>query len=124
MQIFCCGCDDTVQASLTDGSEIYPHRKDLHALPFWKCEACGNFVGCHYKSSNKTKPLGCIPTPELKKARQKIHSVLDPIWKSGKMKRKDLYSALSEKLGWEYHTAEIISINDAELILSLVKEYA
>ena len=27
--IRCCGCGDKVQARLTDGSEIYPHRKDL-----------------------------------------------------------------------------------------------
>ena len=45
-EILCCGCGgEKVQARLTHGSEIYPHRKDLYSLPFWKCDACGNFVG-------------------------------------------------------------------------------
>lgn len=46
-QIHCCGCGETVTARLTDGREIYPHRQDLSGLPFWKCDTCGNYVGCH-----------------------------------------------------------------------------
>ncbi|NTG07102.1 hypothetical protein [Rhizobium rhizogenes] len=56
--LFCCGCQAEVSARLTDGKEIYPHRRDLHDLPFWKCDACKNFVGCHHKTANHTKPLG------------------------------------------------------------------
>lgn len=65
--IFCCGCGVDVQARLTDVAEIYPHRDDLHSLPFWRCDACGNSVGCHHKTQNPTRPLGCIPTNEIKK---------------------------------------------------------
>ena len=64
--IFCCGCQSDVQARLTDGAEIYAHRRDLASLPFWKCDACGNFVGCHHKTKHRTRPLGCIPTKEIK----------------------------------------------------------
>lgn len=78
--IYCCGCKADVGARLTDGREIYPHRADLAALPFWKCDACGNAVGCHHKTKERTRPLGCIPTPELKTARSHIHRVLDPLW--------------------------------------------
>ena len=113
-EIYCTGCHEAVQARLTDGSEIYPHRRDLSALPFWKCDACGNFVGCHHKTKNRTKPLGCIPTPELKKARSHIHRVLDPVWKSKQMSRKEAYQAMANKLGIsEYHTAELRSIEAA-----------
>ena len=84
MNIRCCGCQKKVEARLTDGSEIYPHRKDLYSLPFWKCDVCGNFVGCHHKTKNRTRPLGCIPTPEIKNARKHIHAILDPLWQSGK----------------------------------------
>jgi len=43
MKIFCCGCGQDIDARLTDGAEIFPYRKDLYSLPFWKCDACGNF---------------------------------------------------------------------------------
>ena len=68
-KIWCCGCGKEVDARLTDGAEVYPHRRDLASLPFWKCDACGNFVGCHHKTRERTKPLGCIPTPEIKDVR-------------------------------------------------------
>ena len=126
LEIFCCGCNENVQARLTDGSEIYPHRPDLCDLPFWKCDACCNFVGCHHKTENRTRPLGIIPTPEIKNARKHIHKLLDPIWESGKMKRGQLYKILSDKLGWKYHTANIRSIEEARkvyrAILTLQKE--
>ena len=81
MDIYCCGCNKDTAARLTNGEEIYPHRKDLYSLPFWKCDQCGNYVGCHHKTKNQTKPLGCIPTQEIKNIRKKIHTVLDPLWK-------------------------------------------
>jgi len=79
MKIFCCACKSDVNARLTNGSEIYPHRSDLSSIPFWKCDDCGNFVGCHHKTSKPTQPLGHIPTPEIRKARQHIHMILDPL---------------------------------------------
>lgn len=112
--IYCCGCSSDVLARLTDGAEIYPHRHDLDRLPFWKCDACGNFVGCHHKTKQRTAPLGCIPTPELKRARFHIHALLDPLWKSGHFDRKELYASIATALGIEkYHTAELRSIEQA-----------
>ena len=112
--IWCCGCGGAVSARLTDGAEIYPHRSDLHKLPFWKCDKCRNFVGCHHKTKERTKPLGCIPTPEIKNARQHIHRILDPIWKTKRMHRRPLYRRLANDLGIEeYHTAALRSVEDA-----------
>ena len=122
MLIRCCGCDIKVEARLTDGAEIYPHREDLHDLPFWKCDECGNYVGCHHKTKNRTQPLGCIPTPEIKKARQYIHKLLDPVWQSGKIKRREIYALISEKLGWKYHTANIRSVEEAREVYKLVRK--
>lgn len=106
---------------MVDGSETYPHRHDLHSLPFWKCDACGNFVGCHHKTKDRTRPLGCIPTPEIKVARQHIHRILDPIWKTGRMRKSEIYERLTDKLGWKYHTAEIRSLDDARTVYRYVK---
>ena len=114
--LYCAGCERDVEARLTDGQEIYPHRTDLYSLPFWKCDTCGNYVGCHHKTKNRTRPLGCIPTPKLKEARRHIHWVLDPLWKSGSWERRALYAELSERLGWKYHTANIRSVEEARKV--------
>ena len=121
MEIYCCGCGVKVDASLTNGGEIYPHRKDLHDLPFWKCDKCGNYVGCHYKTKTRTRPLGHIPTPELRNARKKIHGILDPLWRGDNRKRKELYSIISEKIGWKYHSAKLRNIKEAREIYRVIK---
>lgn len=125
-KIYCCGCGSDVQARLTDGGEIYPHRKDLANLPFWRCDACKNYVGCHHKTKSRTNPLGCIPTTEIKNARQHIHRILDPIWKSGDMDRSELYRAIGERMGMsrKYHTAEIRSVAEARKVYAVVAEIA
>jgi hypothetical protein len=113
MELWCCSCAEFVQARLTDGAEVYPHRKDLSSLPFWRCDGCKNWVGCHHKTKDRTRPLGNIPSPELKKARKQIHALIDPLWKSKRIKRSDLYMRMSKKIGWNYHTASLRTIDEA-----------
>lgn len=120
-EIYCCGCSADVEARLTNGREIYPHRRDLGDLPFWKCDDCGNFVGCHHKTANRTHPLGVIPTAEIREARKHIHEILDPLWKNGRLKRTALYQMISDRIGYQYHTAEIRSIDQARDIFQVVR---
>lgn len=124
MKIYCCGCQAEVDARLTSGKEIYPHRKDLYKLPFWKCDACENYVGCHHKTQQKTKPLGNIPTSEIRDVRRKIHVALDALWKSGCMKRGAVYGKLSAALGYTYHTSEIKTIEEANRVFAAVHKLA
>jgi hypothetical protein len=119
--IWCCGCDSDVSARLTDGGEIYPHRRDLTHLPFWRCDVCGNHVGCHHKTQNRTRPLGAIPSDEIRQARMKIHQVLDPLWKSGRLRRKKVYSRLTEELGRPYHTGDLRTLDEADAIYRAVQ---
>lgn len=124
MMIYCCYCTKDVKPRLTDGREIYPHRKDLSNLPFWICRDCGNYVGCYHKTSDRTKPLGIIPTSRLRKARGHIHQILDPLWKRkpARFKRKQLYQAIAKHMGWrEFHTGEIRTLDDAREIYLFVK---
>jgi len=127
VKIYCCGCGSDTEARLTNGGEIYPHRNDLSHLPFWKCDFCDNYVGCHHKTKDRIKPLGNIPTKELRYARKKIHELFDPIWKGSKnrggcMNRKMAYKSLSLSLGYEYHTAEIKTIEEARKVYLTVRD--
>lgn len=94
-------------------------------LPFWKCDACKNFVGCHHRTRDRTRPLGCIPTAEIKAARQHIHRILDPLWKGKMINRSDLYKRVAMALGIEeYHTAELRSVEDARRAYAAIKAIA
>jgi hypothetical protein len=117
--IFCVECFSEVKAVLRFGDTIYPHRPDLSELPFWQCPQCKNFVGTHHKSRTPLKPLGVIPSKELKRARKHIHNLLDPMWKTAKVpkrERKIIYKELSDYIGYEYHTAEIRSLEEARKV--------
>lgn len=73
--VICAECGRT--ASLVDGSAIYPHRPDLHAKHFWRCE-CGAYCGCHGLSR---APLGSPAGPDLRKARNAAHRAFDRLWR-------------------------------------------
>ncbi len=123
MKIYCCGCSKEVKPRLTSGKEIYPHRKDLVKLPFWKCDDCGNYVGCHHKTKDRTRPLGNIPTPALRIVRKQIHATLDPLWKEGHLSgRQELYARISSKLGYTYHAGEITSLEEADKVVVILQE--
>ncbi len=122
MKIYCTGCQTDIEARLTDGRERYPHRPDLEELPFWKCDTCGGYVGCHHKTATPTKPLGVIATPEILDARKKIHALLDPLWESGKIKRGQAYAYISKRIGKTYHNGDIRSLEEAREIYKLVGE--
>jgi hypothetical protein len=122
MKIYCCECKNEVNVRLTDGKEIYPHAMHLKSIPFWICDKCKNYVGTHHKTEHKTRPLGVIPTKEIREIRKRIHNLMDKLWKSGMMKRKNVYREISGVLGYEYHTAEIKTIEEGNEILRIISE--
>lgn len=121
--IFCIECQSDVEAAHIQGVDAYPHRPDLARKNFWQCPSCKNFVGTH-KNGDSMTPLGCIPNRKMKSIRMQIHSVIDPIWKTRKLSRSEVYKRISEKIGYEYHTGEIKSIPEANRIFVLVQEMA
>lgn len=121
MKLLCINCNKEVEAELVTGAIIYPHRPDLAKKYFYKCPICGEYVGCHPDS---TKPLGCIPSKELRQARIKVHDKLDILWKSGKYKRAEIYKTLSEHFGYKYHNGNTQTVKECEeAIRVLEKEY-
>jgi len=84
---------------------------------------CKNYVGCNYKSTDRTKPLGTIPTPELRAARQNLHKLIDPLWygkKNQNVKRTKVYAKISELLGKEFHAGTINSMEEFQQVINIV----
>lgn len=121
MIIYCTACRTNVDARLTDGEEIYPHRPDLHEIPMWICDTCDNSVGTHHKSNTPLKPLGFITTPQIKRARMQIHDAIDDLIEGG-MSRGHIYAAISKRLGYPFHAAEIKSMKEARQITVILRE--
>jgi zinc-finger-containing domain len=124
--IWCAGCQADVQARLTNGAEVYPGRRQFWAQPFWKCDGCGEFVGCHHRHhvlAQRTCPLGIIPTPALKQARSHLHRLIDPLWQGedAPFNRRDLYAEIAARMSWRtYHTAEVRDIESARAVYRVV----
>ena len=113
MKVICCCCNK--QAKIVSGNKIYPKRPDLKEKLFWLCE-CGAYVGCH---GNSNKPLGELAHKEVRLLRRKAHNVLDEIWKSKKMQRKEVYQWLAIKLGINYEDCHI-GLFDMELCQKVI----
>ena len=116
MNIFCCTCNKDVEAILVYGTDCYPHRKDLSSLKFYQCPVCKNFVGTH---KGTDRPLGVIASSAIKKERMKIHDIIDPLWKTRKIPRKEIYRQISSRLGYEYHTANLRTVEDCRKVYSI-----
>lgn len=119
MKIKCLQCNKEVEATLVTGDIVYPHRKDLKNKNFYKCPLCGSYVGCHQGTK---KPLGCIPSTALRRARMKVHDKLDRFWKSGKYKRSFVYKFISEKVGYTYHTGNTKTIEECNKVLTILTQ--
>lgn len=119
---------------LTNGAEIYPHRADLSGLRFWKCDPCDAYVGCHKPgmngpdNQNGDKPLGTAANAELRKLRQQVHGMVDPIWQNAKHRgraRRAVYKALTTighrlgfvDIGTSFHSSHL-SLSQAHSFLA------
>lgn len=92
-QPICPYCENKAEG--VDGSEIYPHRKDLYSKWFYRCTPCDAYVGCH---PNTKTPLGRLANAELRKFKSLAHRAFDPLWKKGGMKRSEAYKALATEM--------------------------
>lgn len=104
-------------AALAKGADIYPHRPDLEALRFWRCEPCGAYVGCH-KAGNGygdgTQPLGRLANADLRTAKQAAHAAIDPYWRAGRLRRREVYSRLAALMNLGQGEAHIGEFDEAQ----------
>jgi hypothetical protein len=109
MEIYCIACEKPSKCNLVSGFEIYKNIKFSNKL-FYKCNICENYVGTYFDG----KPLGTIPTPEIRIWRRNAHQKLDPIWQNGTFKRSYLYRELSKLFGFNFHIALLEKKEDFE----------
>lgn len=104
VDIFCPYCG--AKAELMDSAAVY--RKSYGMI--WACLPCNAFVGCHKNSANHP-PLGTLANKELREWRKRAHAVLDPLWKSGRMRRRAVYQILDDAMGLAKGQAHIAMFN-------------
>jgi len=82
-----------------NNKERYGKQYGDSYMCYW-CKDCDSYVGCH---QNSKKPLGSMANKELRQLRIQCHSLIDNLWKNGKMSRKEMYRMLSDKFGRTVH---------------------
>lgn len=115
MKVICPKCNK--EAPWVENKEKYGRNFGKSYMCYF-CKPCNTYVGCH---ENTRRPLGTMADKELMGWRMKAHEVIDPLWKTGQMKRKEVYKMLKEKLGREIHIGES-DIETCKGIISLLKE--
>lgn len=97
---------------MVTGSRIYPNRPDLADKPMWACLPCRAWTGCH---PGTEKRVGRLANAATRRLRMAAHDALDPLWKSGRMKRKEVYAWLGEELGLAKHDCHVGWMTDDDL---------
>lgn len=126
IKLKCIKCDKMVDTLLVNGTTIYPHLPDLADHAYLQCPHCGNYVGadllrptdtfCKWANRHKHK---VIPTAEFRSYRQRVHTLIDPCYQQGYMKRGQIYKRLSKATGINYHNG---SLCDGEVARKALRE--
>lgn len=115
----CPYCD--VEAQLVGGEVIYPLRHDLVKKKFWRCSRhplCDAYVGVH-ENSPTHQPLGTLADACLRRARIRLHALLDPLWKGGSMKRRQSYHLLASLMNIPKQDAHVSQFDLAQCYFAL-----
>lgn len=115
MKIICPKCNKP--APWVENKEKYGRNYGKSYMCYF-CKPCGTYVGCH---NNTEKPLGTMADKETMEWRKKAHNVIDPLWKSGVYKRKEIYQMLSLEFRTEIHIGES-NIKRCKEIIEFIEE--
>ncbi len=94
-------------------------RDDIADNNYWRCEPCDAHVGCH---PHTTVPLGKLADYDLRRAREDLHRVFDPIWKRRARNaphrfevavRNELYQELATRMGLTWQQCHIALFDHA-----------
>lgn len=106
------------KAPWVENKEIYGKNYGKSYMCYY-CKDCDAYVGCH---QNSKVPLGTMANKSLRRWRKMTHRVLDPLWKSGQMKRKDVYRKLKEHFGFDVHVGQSDEEMCRKIILFLTEK--
>ena len=102
------------EAVWVENKEIYGKNYGKSYMIWW-CKDCDAYVGCH---NNTKKPKGkYLAKADLREARKKAHSIIDPLWQTGKYKRKTVYIRLKEAFDYEVHIGNTKTPEECEEII-------
>lgn len=104
-------------ANYGPNEEFYGKRYGKSYMCYY-CKPCDAYVGTH---QNTKKPLGTMANRELRDWRKKAHLIIDQLWKSGELKRSQVYAKLAEHFGEEVHVGESDVKRCREIITYLEK---
>ncbi|WP_333647993.1 zinc-finger-containing protein [Lacrimispora sp.] len=90
------------ECNLCDGKVVYISNAKIYGKQYgsgycYYCTSCGAFVGTH--EPRPREALGILANKEMREWKIKCHGLFDPLWKSKKKKRAQLYSALASQMG-------------------------
>ena len=105
------------EAIWCENKEIYGKNYG-NSYMCWLCKPCGAYVGCH---QNSKRALGTLANKELREWRKKVHARIDPMWRDGSIKRKEMYKTLSRLTNKEFHVGEA-DIEMCKKVLELFPE--
>lgn len=108
-------------AMLVSANVVYGRQvKDLTEddKRYW-CQTCDAHVGCH---KGTDRPLGTMANRRLRSIRSTTHSLVDPLWQSGKIKRNKLYFMLSVIFGRPFHVGECDE-SECWFVINLLKRH-
>lgn len=107
------------ETELIDSAEIY---QGVSYGWMYICRPCDAYVGC-YRGSKKA--LGRLANAELRKYKQQAHEVLDQIWKKRLMKRKEVYTWLSQQLETErdYTHIGMFDVEQCKNVIAVSEQY-
>lgn len=92
-------------------SNVHVYGKVYGNGMIWMCEDCTASVGCHPDGA----PLGILANTEMKELKRDCHKLFDPLWKEGKMKRKEAYRRLAKRLDIQENNCHFGFFNEEQL---------
>ena len=111
--MICPYCNE--EAVWCENKEVYGKNYG-RSYVIYLCKQCDARVGCH---NNTKEPLGTMANKELREWRMKVHTFIDLLWKSNKMKRQTVYRRLNEFFKKEIH----VGSSDIELCKQIIENF-
>ena len=111
-KVYCPYCGNA--AELVDSSVVYPQSYGM----MWICMPCDAYTGVH-RSSPTFKPLGTLAKKDLRKLRQQVHHMFDPLWKNGSRTRNEAYAWLAERMNLPKEKTHVAMFSESQCKMAL-----